>query len=293
MSDLPTNVLLLFISALAFICIIRNLDPRGKRKLPPGPRGLPFFGVFFQLSRTPWNEAEAWARQYGPLCYVTAAGQRMLFLNSHQAVSELFDRRAQNYSDRPRSIVANEILTNGLGMILTSYGDFWRRTRRAAHETMTKARVKEYFPFQSRQAIRMVDGMLRNPTNWENDVHLAVTCSILSVLYDIPELKSTNDDLFKRLDEYCSVLIAAAAPGAHLVDFFPWMKHIPASLAKWKRVAEERYKKFSNLFTGLLHDVDSRINEGDERPSVIGNLIRDQQRLQVSKEESVWLGAAL
>jgi len=33
-------------------------------KLPPGPKGIPFFGNLFQLSKTPWNEFGIWSEEY-------------------------------------------------------------------------------------------------------------------------------------------------------------------------------------------------------------------------------------
>ena len=40
----------------------------------------------------------------GSLMYITAAGTGILVLNSHKAANDLLDRRANNYSDRPRMI---------------------------------------------------------------------------------------------------------------------------------------------------------------------------------------------
>ena len=40
----------------------------------------------------------------GSLMYITAAGQGLLVLNSHKAANDLLDRRANNYSGRPRMI---------------------------------------------------------------------------------------------------------------------------------------------------------------------------------------------
>ena len=51
--------------ALISVYTIRTVKSLAKGKLPPGPRGIPFFGNFFQLSRTPWKEFEVWKKQYG------------------------------------------------------------------------------------------------------------------------------------------------------------------------------------------------------------------------------------
>ena len=50
--------------ALASIYAIRAFNHRARQnsKLPPGPKGIPFFGNLFQLSMRPWKEFEIWAK---------------------------------------------------------------------------------------------------------------------------------------------------------------------------------------------------------------------------------------
>ena len=55
--------------------------------------------------------------------YLNAFGQPIIVLHSLKAAFELLDRRANIYSDRPRVIVANEILCGGLFTVLMPYGD--------------------------------------------------------------------------------------------------------------------------------------------------------------------------
>jgi hypothetical protein len=55
--------------------------------------------------------------------YLNALGQPIIVLHSLKAAFELLDRRANIYSDRPRYIVAQDILSGGLFTALMSYGD--------------------------------------------------------------------------------------------------------------------------------------------------------------------------
>ena len=64
--DLQARPLALCISvALISIYAFRTIKYHATHKLPPGPKGLPFFGPLFQLSATPWKEFEMWKVQYG------------------------------------------------------------------------------------------------------------------------------------------------------------------------------------------------------------------------------------
>ena len=42
--------------------------------------------------------------------------------------------------------------------------------RRASHEAVHKGRVAEYCPLQTKEAVFLIDGMLRNPTEWEGEL---------------------------------------------------------------------------------------------------------------------------
>jgi hypothetical protein len=55
--------------------------------------------------------------------FLNAAGQPMIVLNSQKVAADLLDRRAGLYSDRPQWIVASEIMTSGLLIVFTRYGD--------------------------------------------------------------------------------------------------------------------------------------------------------------------------
>jgi len=55
--------------------------------------------------------------------YLNALGQPIIVMNSLKVASELLNKRANIYSDRPRMIVANEILSGGLFSAFLRYGD--------------------------------------------------------------------------------------------------------------------------------------------------------------------------
>ena len=57
-------------------------------------------------SPRPWREREAYALSAGDVMYLDVLGQPMVVLGSYKVARELLDKRSANYSDRPRSIMA-------------------------------------------------------------------------------------------------------------------------------------------------------------------------------------------
>jgi len=50
-----------------------------------------------------------------------------------QAAWDLLEKRSHIYSSRPRFVMGNELLTDGMSGLMAPYGDFWRRWRKALH----------------------------------------------------------------------------------------------------------------------------------------------------------------
>jgi hypothetical protein len=128
---------------LAIITVQYSRSPW--RKLPPSPRRLPIIGNALQIVDTKWMLSKDCKERFGmyeiiysrpgyecrfglttmtgELMYLDAAGQPTLVLNSIKSNYELLERRSTTYASRPRFIMVQEILSNGLMFSLLKYGD--------------------------------------------------------------------------------------------------------------------------------------------------------------------------
>ena len=103
----------------------------------------------------------------------------------------------------------------------------WRRTRRAAHEILTKVVVRNYHPVFCKEAILLASAILNNPDALDKHIQRSSASATMSILYDYPTLENEHDETLTKIHAFIDRMSAASAPGAYLVELFPWMIHIP------------------------------------------------------------------
>lgn len=101
--------------------------------------------------------------------------------------------------------------------------------RKAAHEALRKDVIKEYFHSQWRESVLLTSSLLKSgPKDWERLISRAAASGILGMVYDMEPLKSKEEPQIVHIDGFMRRITRAAHPGAHLVESWPWMRHIPA-----------------------------------------------------------------
>jgi hypothetical protein len=98
--------------------------------------------------------------------------------------------------------------------------------RRAAHEALTKVAVQRYHPIETKEATILVSALLSSPESREQHFQRTAASAIMSITYDYPTITSGLEKVVQDMGIRIHQGVRAAA-GTSLVEFFPWMIHIP------------------------------------------------------------------
>jgi len=135
-----------------------------EHRLPPGPKGLPFFGMALRVRKDPLGMLLSLARAYGDIVSIPVMGQHRILVSRPDFVQQvmLFHHAKFHKSELTR-VAVGPLLGQGL---LISEGDFWRRQRRLAQPAFHRSRTNAYAPAMLEcaraQMQRWRDGETRN-----------------------------------------------------------------------------------------------------------------------------------
>ncbi|KAF9047143.1 cytochrome P450 [Hymenopellis radicata] len=285
----------LIATALAVVVVgllLRQWFFRYKGPLPPGPKGLPLIGNLLDFDpKHPWEKFAEWHEAYGPIVRISLLGHNIVILNTVEAATELLEKRSLIYSDRPQAIVTT-MFTGGFLISALRWGTRWRQMRKAGHEALHGKMGESLQIAQYRGAVLFPGKVLAAGKHWREELERTPAAIILSTVYDIPpdDIKQV-DEMTEAIGSFARRVILSSAPGTYWVEFFTWMQYLPSSISGWKRTAQHWFQHDSKTFEGYLADVEKRLAEGEDRPSVTRNILRDPRGC--SKQQSAWILASI
>ncbi|RPD57201.1 CyP450 monooxygenase [Lentinus tigrinus ALCF2SS1-7] len=272
--------------------IIWNSRTRG-RPLPPGPRGLPFFGNAIGLRKgRQWLTFNKLREKYGPILYFQVLKQPIVVLCSPEAVLEYMDRRSANTSDRlqsPSILLTGHDWTFGL----MPYGPTWRQQRRMFWQHFHPGAIDKYRPVQLASMHTFLAKVASNPGRLDGHIQYTFTAAILKMAYGI-DVKDENDELLTYIETGLQGSRELILSGGFLVDFIPILRHLPSFLpgcgfrkkfARWREnnrllraMPFQRYKEAVDanktpecILTDIIYRGDDNSKESHDELARVGN----------------------
>ncbi|TFK64016.1 cytochrome P450 [Pluteus cervinus] len=270
----------------AFLALLIRFWSRKGYPTPPGPKGLPFLGNIFQLPPFQFIRFMEWKEQFGPIFSLNLVGQPVIVINNLEIATELLERRSSIYADRPRIIVANEIMSGGLMLPIVPYGNLWKKLRKASHEGLSPQVVPLYQHAQELEAATLVQNLINRPELWDEEIKKSTASSMRSTIYGAAPISSISDPVVSYISDMGHRLTIAAMPGAYLVELFPKMMNLPTWLAPWKREAKAWHKENTQKLQDLIQPAKDQDND---QQSFAANLCSAGGRHHLTRKEEAWL----
>ncbi|KAJ8075174.1 hypothetical protein PM082_019502 [Marasmius tenuissimus] len=267
---LPYAAILLL---LGFLLRRRLFSPNPQ--LPPGPTPAPFIGNLLQIpSVSPEEVFRDWSAVYGDIVHLRIFHQPMIVLNSYEAAQELLEKRSASYSDRPRFVLFSELMGWQHAPTHARYGPRFRKHRRFTHQTFNQQAAQSLRPVQEREALILIKGLMTTPDQFAQHLRRFAAATILKVTYGADV--TSVDDMFIQLAERAGTLtVESGTPAATLVDFFPFMRHIPswAPLAGFKRKAAVTKEAVDRMMNVPYEMVKQQLESGNAPPCLTSRLL--------------------
>ena len=115
----------------------------GKYTAIPGPKCHIIFGNTLDVGS--WTQLRAWSRQYGELFHVRLGTEHLIFVNSREAVRELYEKQSAKTSCKGPLLGGAEIV-HRQRLAVMPYGSSWRSRRSIVHKLLTPQMASTYSP---------------------------------------------------------------------------------------------------------------------------------------------------
>ena len=119
------------------------------------------------------------------MIYLNVLGRRFVILGSLEVITDLFEKRSSNYSDRKHSIMLDELyvlysfhlkrtcqnadqcrMNWKISTAHMPYGPWWRQHRRLFHQYFHRNAVTKYQPIQKKEVQAFLRRLFASPDNF-------------------------------------------------------------------------------------------------------------------------------
>ncbi|KAG8373317.1 hypothetical protein BUALT_Bualt11G0011400 [Buddleja alternifolia] len=256
------------LSIVVFMYLLQELrNLKKKKKLPPGPRGLPILGHFHLLGKNAHQDLCHLARKHGPIMYLRFGSVPIIVVSSPAGAELILKTHDLVFASRPPLEAAKYISYEQRSLTFGRYGPYWRNMRKLCTlELLSNLRINQ---FQSTRKVELelLVTSLKHAAEMGETVDLSSRVSGLSA--DIICLmvfgnKYGDRDLEEKGIKALIMEAMEVSARFNLGDYFPYLRMLDL------QGLTRKMKRLSKTFDGFLEKIidDHVQNKQEKKQSV-------------------------
>ncbi|KAL0461179.1 UNVERIFIED_CONTAM: cytochrome [Sesamum latifolium] len=134
------------LSVIVLIYLFQELlSPTKKKRLPPGPRGLPILGHLHLLGKNPHQDLYHLARKHGPIMGLRFGFVPAVVVSSPAGAELVLKTHDLVFANRPRNEASKYIWYGQKDLAFGQYGPYWRNMRKlCTAELLSNRRINQF-----------------------------------------------------------------------------------------------------------------------------------------------------
>lgn len=252
---------------------------------PPGPKGLPFFGIIFEVNITKLHDKlYECTQQYGDVFQFQMLGKKFLCISSVDILRETFLQEpcATVSANRSPTFTGKYLLKNYSDVVFASPSSLWEKRRKFVHRllhtygegkaSLENQIVQTLIPFKEK--LRQTSAKDVNPFEIVDEFILS-TIEMLIIGRSFGKEGPMQPLLKLELD----LVNRLSNPGTDgVLSVFPFLRFLPLTLSSIYHDAKSVHQKLLDILemlsendcekTGIYHYMKETLNEKDENGNI-------------------------
>ncbi|KAF4311842.1 putative cytochrome p450 phenylacetate 2- protein [Botryosphaeria dothidea] len=256
----------------------------------PGPPGLPIVGNLLELSNGHVPKIAEWTKKYGDVIRVSLGQREAVFISSHKALAKTVVQQGPAYQSRPTfKLFHSDFASSGIWTVGTSpFSDRLVRTRKALSSQIAPRLLPVYTPVIHPKLKKLFGDILeisKGPSvDMAEKLHRFGTGQVSEQLMGI----ALDDDMVGMLAENETNIFRQRTVGSPARDYIPIMRAAgrlryvagkALGIKDWtfdeKEEKAREYRRNQQVYIDkMLLGLKERVANGDQTPSILGNILR-------------------
>ncbi|KAG8704430.1 hypothetical protein FRC09_003533, partial [Ceratobasidium sp. 395] len=225
-----------------------------------------------------------YADQYGPLISVRMLHQYSFIVSDPYLATELFEKRAANYSDK-EEVEMGKLIGWDKDILLLQYGPTHKRYRTMLNRALNNRVALDYVPVQQHELQRFMKRLIENPSEFLDHIRLFAASIAIRIGYGY-KVESSKDRFVQTAEKHMLGFSECLQPWGWAVNVFPPLRYLPdwLPIAPFQRRALEARHIFSVHREEPFAFVQSQIAAGRAEDSFTSKLLRSEDGAPVDDE---------